>query len=152
MLESHFSMLVSYQKGISARHVLRNPSFSVISTTYWLLSKSQTTGGEKIFGLVSLVKMGDGWTYSPVSPAQVNWVVQYQGFVFCWFHILRKMLETCVAMNFPDLKRQMEWCQSYFTKISLKSCKQKIGALYYLGYLMCSKFCASYYLKISMWF
>jgi len=26
------------------------------------------------------------------------------------------MLETCAAMTFPDFRRQMEWCQGYFTK------------------------------------
>jgi len=26
------------------------------------------------------------------------------------------MLETCVSLTFPDFQRQMEWCESYFTK------------------------------------
>jgi len=27
----------------------------------------------------------------------------------------------CGSMTFPDFQRQMEWCQSYFTKMSLKA-------------------------------
>ena len=37
------------------------------------------------------------------------------------------------SMTFPDFQRQMEWCQSYFTKMSLKAYIQKIWALYYPG-------------------
>jgi len=36
-------------------------------------------------------------------------------------------------MTFPDFQRQMEWCQSYFTKISLKAYIWTIGVLYYPG-------------------
>jgi len=31
------------------------------------------------------------------------------------------MLETCASMTFPDIQKQMEWCQSYFTKMSQKA-------------------------------
>jgi len=31
------------------------------------------------------------------------------------------MLETCASMTFPDFQKQMERCQSYFTKTSLKA-------------------------------
>jgi len=31
------------------------------------------------------------------------------------------MLEINVSMTFPDFQRQMEWCQSYFRKMSLKA-------------------------------
>ena len=37
------------------------------------------------------------------------------------------------SMTFPDFQRQMELCQSYFTKMSLKAYIQKIWALYYPG-------------------
>jgi len=30
------------------------------------------------------------------------------------------MLQTCVFMTFPDFQWHVEWCQRYFTKISLK--------------------------------
>jgi len=40
-------MLVKWQIGTSPSHVLRNSTFGVISTTENLLSKLQTTGGEK---------------------------------------------------------------------------------------------------------
>jgi len=43
------------------------------------------------------------------------------------------MLETCVSMTFPNYQRQIEWCQSYFTKLSLEACIQKIGVLYNPG-------------------
>jgi len=46
----------------------------------------------------------------------------------------------------------VKWCWRYHTKISLKAYLQKIWVLYHLGYLMCSKFWAPYYLNISMWF
>jgi len=36
-------------------------------------------------------------------------------------------------MTFPDFQRQMKWWHNYFTKMSLKAYKQKIGALYYPG-------------------
>jgi len=28
-------------------------------------------------------------------------------FFLCWFYVLRKMLETCASMTFPDFQRQM---------------------------------------------
>jgi len=31
------------------------------------------------------------------------------------------MLETFASMTFPDFQGQIEWCQSYFAKISLKA-------------------------------
>ena len=31
------------------------------------------------------------------------------------------MLETRASMIFPDFKRQVKWCQSYFTKMFLKA-------------------------------
>ena len=34
-------------------------------------------------------------------------------------------------MNFPDFQRQMEWCQSYFTNMSLKAYILKIWVRYY---------------------
>jgi len=34
-------------------------------------------------------------------------------------------------MTFPAFDRQVEWCQSYFTKMSLKAYIWKIGVLYY---------------------
>jgi len=33
------------------------------------------------------------------------------------------MLQTCVSMTFPDIQRQMEWCQRYFAKMSPKAYK-----------------------------
>jgi len=50
------------------------------------------------------------------------------------------MLETCASMTFPDFQRQMEWCQSYFTTMSLKAYAKDIWVLYYYGYLMCNNF------------
>ena len=44
-----------------------------------------------------------------------------RGLLFDRFHILIKMLEACVSMPFPDFQRQVEWCQRYFTKMSLKA-------------------------------
>ena len=44
-----------------------------------------------------------------------------RGVFLCWFHILKKMLETCVSVTFPDFQRQMERWQRYFTKTSLKA-------------------------------
>jgi len=60
------------------------------------------------------------------------------------------MLETCIPMTFPDFLKYMEWRQSYFTKMSLKAYKQKIGCYTTQRYLMCSKFCALYNFNISM--
>jgi len=40
------------------------------------------------------------------------------------------MLEICASMTFPDFQGQMEWCRSYFTKMSLKAYIYKIGVLY----------------------
>jgi len=39
------------------------------------------------------------------------------------------MLETCASMTFPDFQRLMVWCQSYFTKMSLKACRGGTGVL-----------------------
>jgi len=44
------------------------------------------------------------------------------------------MLETCAALTFPEFQRQIEWCQNYFTKMSLKAYIPKIGVLYYPGF------------------
>jgi len=38
-------------------------------------------------------------------------------------------------MTFPDFQRQVEWCRSYFAKVSLKGYIQKIGILYFPGLL-----------------
>jgi len=52
-------MLVNWQKGTSPSHFLRNPTFCVIPTAEWLLSKPQTTDGENdFFGIFNLAKMG----------------------------------------------------------------------------------------------
>jgi len=56
-------------------------------------------------------------TRANANPVQETRVV----FIFCWFYTLGIMLETCVSMTFPDFQRQVEWCRSYFTKISLKA-------------------------------
>ena len=49
MVEPNSPMLASRHKGISSNNFLRNVTFDVISTTEWLHSKLQTTGGEKDF-------------------------------------------------------------------------------------------------------
>ena len=67
-----------------------------------------------------------------------------QGILFCWFYILRKILETCVSMTFPDFQRRVEWCQSYFRKMFPKAFR-KLGYYATQGYLMCNNFCAPYY-------
>jgi len=54
--------IVIWQTGISPSHFLPNRTFVGISTTEWLLSKPQTTGGEKSFRLLSFARMGDGRT------------------------------------------------------------------------------------------
>jgi len=48
-VESHSLMSVNRQKGTSPSHFLRNPTFSVISTTERFLNMSQITGGKKDF-------------------------------------------------------------------------------------------------------
>jgi len=48
-VESHALMSVNRQKSTSPSHVLRNPTFGVISTTERLLSMPQITSGEKEF-------------------------------------------------------------------------------------------------------
>jgi len=45
------------------------------------------------------------------------------GFSLISYTVLRKMLATRVSMTFPDFQRQVEWCQSYFTKLPLKAYK-----------------------------
>jgi len=49
------------------------------------------------------------------------------------------MLETCVH---PAFQRQVEWCQSYFTKMSLKAYIKKYGYDTTRGFLICNKFWA----------
>jgi len=46
-------------------------------------------------------------------------------------------------MTFPYFQRQVEWCQSYFIKMSLKAYIVYRKLCYYTtqGYLMCNKFC-----------
>jgi len=44
------------------------------------------------------------------------------------------MLETCTSMIFPDFQRQMEWCQSYSRKMSLKAYIYR-----YMGTMLFSK-------------
>jgi len=44
------------------------------------------------------------------------------------------MLETYVSMTFPDFQKQMEWCQSYFTNMSLNAYQQKFVRLYHPGF------------------
>jgi len=51
-----------HSSGAAFSHVLRNPTFGVISTREWCLSKPQTSGDE----IFSLAKMDDVWTYSKV--------------------------------------------------------------------------------------
>ena len=53
-------------------------------------------------------------------------------------------------MTFPYFQRQMAWCQSYFTKMSLKAYIYKIEVTYCPGYLMCNKFRTPYYINVSM--
>jgi len=48
-VESHSLMSVNRQKGTSPIHFLRNPTFSITSTTERLFRMSQITGGEKDF-------------------------------------------------------------------------------------------------------
>jgi len=61
-------------------------------------------------------------------------------FFFYRFYILRQMLETCAPMTFPDFQKLMEWCQSYFAKISLKAYMGVYGYHTTHGYLICIKF------------
>jgi len=61
MVESHSLMLVSWQKGISPSHALRNPSFGVISATEWCFSKPQTAGGRKIIFEVNIYRQELVW-------------------------------------------------------------------------------------------
>jgi len=44
-------------------------------------------------------------------------------------------------MTFPDFQRQMEWCLSYITQMSLKTC-WKYGYYTNHDYLMCNTFWA----------
>ena len=53
-----------------------------------------------------------------------NLVFHYPGACFL-VYILRKMLETCASTTLPDFQRQMEWCQIYFTKMSLNPIYRK---------------------------
>jgi len=46
------------------------------------------------------------------------------------------MLETCASMTFPDFQRLMEWCQSYFAKMSLKPYEGVYGCQTTHGYLI----------------
>jgi len=47
-------------------------------------------------------------------PSQETYVVHHHGISFYReFHILRKILQTCVSMNFPDFQRQMVWWQVF---------------------------------------
>jgi len=57
-----------------------------------------------------------------VNPAQDNSVVySTRGLFFVDFILpTLKMLQTWFSMTFPDLQRQMGWCQRCFTKMSLK--------------------------------
>jgi len=66
-------------------------------------------------------------------------------FLFCKFYILRQMLETCASMTFPGFQRLMEWCQSYFTKMSLKACRRGTGVLQYPWFRICRKFETPFY-------
>jgi len=89
-----------------------------------------------------------------VIPAQEIWMVHYPGayFLLISYTVLRKMWEACVSTTFPDFQRPMEWCQSYFAKCPRKPMNIKLGHSTTLGYLMCSKFCAPYYVNVSVWF
>jgi len=54
-------------------------------------------------------------------------------------------------MTFIDFQKQTECCQSQFNEnVPSKSINRKSGHSTTLGYLMCRKFCAPHYLKISM--
>ena len=56
------------------------------------------------------------------NPAQVVRVAHHPwAFLFCWYYILRKILETCASMTFSYFQRQSGWCQNYFAKMSLKA-------------------------------
>jgi len=46
----------------------------------------------------------------------------------------------------------MEWCRSYLKNISLKSYKQNLGHYTTPDFVMCRKFSAPRYLKISILF
>ena len=37
--------------------------------------------------------------------------------LLCWFYILRKTLETCASMTFPDFRRLIEWCQLFYRTV-----------------------------------
>jgi len=75
-----------------------------------------------------------------------------QGLLFCWFYIL-KQCQKPVFSWLPDYQGQVEWCQSYFTKMSLKAyIYRKPGYYTAQAYLMCKKFWVPYYLNISTWF
>ena len=52
-----------------------------------------------------------------LNPAQVTSAGPEPPFFFVNFI----MLETCASMTFPDFQRLIEWCQSYFNKMSLKA-------------------------------
>jgi len=54
------------------------------------------------------------------------------------------MLDTSGSMTFTDFQRRMEWCQSYFTKISMKAHDTMYGYYTTEGYLICRQFWTLY--------
>jgi len=79
-----------------------------------------------------------------INPAQITRAGPTRPLSFFVDFILRQMLETCVSMTFPDFQRLMEWCQSYFAKMSLKAYMGVYGYHTTHGYLI---MCQIYYIQ-----
>ena len=69
-----------------------------------------------------------------------------RGFFFCWFHILRKILETCVVFPWLFLIFREKWngARVISQTSPWKPMYRKLGYYTTLGYLICNKFCAPY--------
>jgi len=81
--------------------------------------KANSESTDKTTALYSHINSNKTRHFSSTLLRNLGWPTT-QGLVFCWFHTFRKMLDTCVCMTFPHFQRQIE-CQSYFTKMSLKT-------------------------------
>jgi len=126
----------------SIQMVRKKSTLWTISTTFGELDiKAQFNRFSCVFDNSPLLRY-PGWTTT-------------QKLFLCWFHILRKMLETCASMTFPyylddNYQREMEWSRAISQKYPRKPIHRNCGCCTTHGYLMCSKFWTPYSLNISM--
>ena len=139
--------------------------FRVQCTCVWAAYLYQTQGASQNFNLFEeiptasreyrLTSLTSSWSF-----LWAKWCSSFQtllrkpgwsttqGLLLCWFYILRKILETCVSMIFRD---KWNGARVILQKCPWKPIHRKLG--YYTAHsIMFSKFCATYYLNISMWF